>query len=353
VLFKRYLFGILKISYALFPTTHHLDLLHIPGSFNDPLTLNDVNNRDWFPKIDLLGGYIGDKFPLCEDLPSRPFLKKGAKYRLLGGDPKPLWYYEPNSWYTKEGVNQWQEGKDIRRLTLDPNSALYTKLCSPKNPADPVDTLADNGSGEASYDSSWGAPACTGQSNRCDSLTLLEDNIRVGSTDPLKECGSGNDETSCTIDGCVDGATDNANGVTESVKKIVVESVSGNDLRGGEEVKILATVVSNKQYERVDFYYTEDASNPDWVFITTSIPLIGEESVVSFPRTTMFATEIRYTLPKCLSSAGCNQAVRVALRSGELEINSNDGNHKPTSDCANESYDDVDGKFQSFNRKLP
>ena len=40
------------------------DLDWTGGSFLDPLQLNDVNNRDWFPKIDLTGGYIGDKYSL-------------------------------------------------------------------------------------------------------------------------------------------------------------------------------------------------------------------------------------------------------------------------------------------------
>ena len=45
--------------------------------------------RDRFPKTSLTDGYIGDGFPLCVDLPERMFLRKGAKYRLLGPNPLP------------------------------------------------------------------------------------------------------------------------------------------------------------------------------------------------------------------------------------------------------------------------
>ena len=41
----------------------------------DPLTI-DREKRDVFPKTDLKGGYIGDGFPLCADLPPRMHLHK-------------------------------------------------------------------------------------------------------------------------------------------------------------------------------------------------------------------------------------------------------------------------------------
>ena len=68
-----------------------LDLQPIRGnieSFNannevDPLQIN-AQWRDAFPKLDLNSHYIGDSYPLCLDLPSRHFLKQGAKYKLSG-----------------------------------------------------------------------------------------------------------------------------------------------------------------------------------------------------------------------------------------------------------------------------
>ncbi len=46
-------------------------------------------HRDPFPKTDLGVGYIGDKVPLCIDLPRLHFLKKQATYRLLGSSLTP------------------------------------------------------------------------------------------------------------------------------------------------------------------------------------------------------------------------------------------------------------------------
>ena len=56
----------------------------------DPMKL-DQATRDKFPKTNLLGGYIGDHVPLCEDLPEKHHLRKGATYRALGAIPKPKW----------------------------------------------------------------------------------------------------------------------------------------------------------------------------------------------------------------------------------------------------------------------
>ena len=41
--------------------------------------------RDTFPKTNLRGGYIGDTYPLCQGLPPKAFLSKGATYRFIGG----------------------------------------------------------------------------------------------------------------------------------------------------------------------------------------------------------------------------------------------------------------------------
>jgi hypothetical protein len=174
-------------------------------------------------------------------------------------------------------------------MTLDPGSDLYNALCTPRNPVVglPPTTLSA-GEGNANFDiTSFGAPFCTGSNTKCDSGTWLEGNSLE------KECGSGDDATSCTIDGCIDGSVDDSEllktsgasfnpqrFLTESVKKIVVESVAGNDLRGGTPVKIKATVISGENgffRDRVDFYYAEDASNPDWIFITT-----GQSQLCSF-----------------------------------------------------------------------
>ena len=267
------------------------------NSYLDPLQITSTrrssDNRDWFPKIVPTGGYLGDQVPLCDDLPSKPFLRKGAKYRLLGGSSRPLWHYE---------VDEWDQDKEVRRMTLDSSSDLYNELCKPQNPPPRASTL-QSGSGTASFNSSlWGAPFCSGSNTQCDSGTLLEGN------DGIKECG--NNETSCTIDNCEDGSIETP--ASESVKRIVVESVNtGDPLRGGTLARIRATVIANSLRDKVDFYFTEDVMSPQWIFITTvAAQLEGTETeqVVSFPRNnTNGEGEIRFTLPKCTLEAGCKQ----------------------------------------------
>lgn len=40
--------------------------------------------RDIFPKIDLDGGYLADRLPLCAELPAGAFLRIGAVYVYVG-----------------------------------------------------------------------------------------------------------------------------------------------------------------------------------------------------------------------------------------------------------------------------
>ena len=45
--------------------------------------------RDLFPKVDLNDGHLGDRYPLCVDLPERSFLRAGARYSYLGRSSIP------------------------------------------------------------------------------------------------------------------------------------------------------------------------------------------------------------------------------------------------------------------------
>ena len=251
-----------------------------------------VNKKDWFPKLDLLGGHIGDKYPLCEDLPLRSFLRKHAVYRLLGGSPRALWYYEPEAWY-QDGNKDYYQDREVVRFKLDSNSTFFTKLCNPKDPAPapPTTTLQAANSTEASYNSSvLGAPFCSGSGRKCDSGTILEGN---------------NASSPYTLDTCMDGTSD-----AEAVQKIIVESVKDGDMRGGEQVKIRAFVTTNSIKDRVDFYYTENAASPDWVHITTVAP----ENVPASNEVTLKRVSqpyIIYTLPKCTKQAGCKQVRKI------------------------------------------
>jgi hypothetical protein len=78
--------------------------------------------RDMFPKRDLYDGFIGDGFPLCADLPLRPFLRKGAKFHYLGLDSTPLLQLDP------------VRGIPVR-MRLGSSSQLYDALCARATPS--------------------------------------------------------------------------------------------------------------------------------------------------------------------------------------------------------------------------
>ena len=177
-------------------------------------------------------------------------------------------------------------------MLLQPGSPLYNKLCNPTGASLPVSTLSP-GSGIAQYDQTLTAPLCEGSSSSCDSVSLLAGRVN--------ETNSPN-----TIDGCSDGA-DTAAENSECVKRIIVSSTSGSDMRGGDLVKIQATVIAYSKQDRVDFYFAADANAPDWKLITIVAP-VADESNVTVPYTTF--PDITYTLPKCLTGSGCKQAVR-------------------------------------------
>ena len=85
----------------------------------DPILI-DGKWRDPFPKADLLGRYIGDKNPLCNDLPKRQFLRKGAVYRLQGSWNMPEMQYDPPSW----------KNMDRKYFELENVSGLFRYLCN-------------------------------------------------------------------------------------------------------------------------------------------------------------------------------------------------------------------------------
>ncbi|KAL7463535.1 hypothetical protein ACHAXS_003891, partial [Conticribra weissflogii] len=82
----------------------------------------DIDKHDFFPKQSIEDGWIGDRYPLCEDLPKHHFLKIGATYRFRAGSSIPTSQYMPASWDAKE---------DIKRFVLSPDSMLYNSLCNP------------------------------------------------------------------------------------------------------------------------------------------------------------------------------------------------------------------------------
>ncbi len=95
---------------------------NMEGSKNrlDPMKIV-ADWRDRFPKTDTTNGYIGDNYPLCNDLPSKSFLKKGANYRLLGGSSLPELMDDPADFSTEA---------ETVRVTLGETSTLRSLLCN-------------------------------------------------------------------------------------------------------------------------------------------------------------------------------------------------------------------------------
>jgi len=75
-------------------------------NFIDPMQMR-ASRHDVYPKMDLDGGYLGDRYPLCEDLPADAFLAAGATFEL-------------------EGISAVAH-TEVMELTS--GSALYTALC--------------------------------------------------------------------------------------------------------------------------------------------------------------------------------------------------------------------------------
>jgi hypothetical protein len=88
----------------------------------DPMAISG-QYRDPFPKLGLYGGFIGDGYPLCTELPPKHFLKKGATYRLAGSALRTEMEYEP----------YYYNMTKAQRFQLDSNSKLYETLCNANN----------------------------------------------------------------------------------------------------------------------------------------------------------------------------------------------------------------------------
>lgn len=74
-------------------------------NFIDPMRIQ-ARWHDVYPKPDLDGGYLGDRYPICADLPAGYFLNRGARYEFLGHS---------------------YSGTDVLNLTMP--SALLMHLC--------------------------------------------------------------------------------------------------------------------------------------------------------------------------------------------------------------------------------
>lgn len=205
---------------------------------------------------------------------------------FAGGSTIPLYHSDPLS---------WDGNAEVQRMSLHLGSQLFNKLCNPSNASRPSSTLI-SGTGLAEY-VTFTSSFCHGSSSSCDSGALL-----------LGRASENNFPN--TIDGCADGQ-DRTAVYTESVSRIIVSSITGEELRGGDVVKINATVISWFKQDRVDFYYASNASSPVWTFITSVAPrATSPPSQISATLPYTRFPDITYTLPKCGSVSGCQQAVR-------------------------------------------
>ena len=107
----------------------------------DPMKIQ-AKWRDPFPKMDLHLGFVGDKKPLCIDLPDKQFLRAGAKYRLLGSSPRPDLHDQPSSWNVQS----------LKVTSLEASSQLKSALSSLKPEIILTSNLACTDSSECDLD---------------------------------------------------------------------------------------------------------------------------------------------------------------------------------------------------------
>lgn len=174
--------------------------------------------------------------------------------------------------------------------------------------SDSASVTTQNGNtneGNATYDSSLGAPACRGATNSCDSGTLL-DGIAASETNAPNN-----------LTGCGDGGSGSYH-VDESVDRIRVFTNNSANFGEGAVVTVEVDVWAWTTFsaDSLDLYATGDANAPSWTFIATLKPTASGAGTLS----------TTYTLP-----AGGLQAVRANFRYNGA-----------ASSCSTGNYDDHD-----------
>ncbi|MCB9652184.1 MAG: S8 family serine peptidase [Deltaproteobacteria bacterium] len=163
------------------------------------------------------------------------------------------------------------------------------------------------GGSQAVYDANFGAPACLGSTNACDTGTLIEGRATKGPES----------NTPNTLDGCNDG-TSGTYQSDESLERIVISTADGQPFAAGSTINISMTAWAwnTGSADRLDIFHAPDANNPSWTLLTTITPSGGGSQ-------TMGTT---FVLP-----AGSLQAIR-----GQFRYNSS------TAACSTGSYNDRD-----------
>ena len=105
----------------------------------DPLLINP-ERRDAFPKMNLYGGFLGDTYPLCNDLMPRAFLRAGAKFRYLGRRGVPDLLNGDTKWVFGDATSSPHK----QLFTPWSNSSLLAQLSNAQIMEMPADSKAQS-----------------------------------------------------------------------------------------------------------------------------------------------------------------------------------------------------------------
>ena len=155
----------------------------------------------------------------------------------------------------------------------------------------------------AVYDSVLKAPKCGSLDSSCDSGTLLNGRGTMsGGAEP--------NQPNTINNSCPDGITGNYHS-DESIDAIKVSTLDASNLAPGKTAKIEVTVwaYSSFNQDHLDLYYAADASNPNWIYITTLEPSAAGAQVLSTTYTlpfgaTLQAVRARFRYQGTASSCG-------------------------------------------------
>ncbi len=111
----------------------------------------------------------------------------------------------------------------------------------------------------AEYNSSLGAPLCSGFASPCAAgSSLLMCNSNQASPGPEPNPGSN------TIDSCIDSTTSGTCHARESVENLTITDLNNSDFRPGDTVRVSAWFYCQSTSDRIALYYANSASPITW-----------------------------------------------------------------------------------------
>ena len=184
-----------------------------------------------------------------------------------------------------------------------------------------VNASGGGGGGQtAAYDGTLKAPKCASVGTSCDSgpsLLLGRANLS-GGAEP--------NQPNTINNSCADGTSGTFHS-DESNDRLMIASADGSPLTAGKSAKITATVWAYGTADALDLYSAADATNPNWVFLSTIVPSAAGAQTLS----------TSFTLP-----TGGLQAIRANFRY--------QGSASP---CSTGSYDDHDDLIFAVSSTAP